>query len=314
MQKAPLLVAILALSLAAGCSSSANKSAPTSGSRGDAAGAPAPAVPGKGEAQGMSNDGGQYSVGGDNAKPQQGQVKTALGDRSIVYTGSLTVRVTDVEVSSAKTEMITTTAGGFIGSEKRMHTAPDSQAFITLRIPSAKFQSTIAELAKLGTELNREVSTNDVTEEAIDLDTRIAVLRTSVEDLRRLLAKAGSIADLIQLEQQLTQRQAELASLEAKKRRLDDLVTYSTITVNLVGPAVVIDIPEKDEPGFLGGLKAGWRSFVDFLQVSSAVLGFLLPFLLTIAIVLLIVFYVLRYRRRARTAATPPPATTPPAE
>ena len=301
MQKAPFFVAVLALALAAGCSSSSDGSPPMSGGRDTAAEAPAAGAEGK-----SAYD---ADAGGNNgAKPQEGQVKTALGDRSIVYTGSLTVRVTDVEASSAKAAMIATTAGGFVGSEKRVHTAPDSQAFVTLRIPSGKFQSVVADLAALGKELNREIATDDVTEQSIDLDARIASLRTSVDGLRRLLAKASTLADTIQLEQQLQQRLGDLASLEAKKRRLDDLVTYSTITVNLVGPAAVIDLPEEDEPGFLGGLQAGWRSFVDFLQVSSAALGFLLPFLVTLAIVLAIGWYFRRYRRRARTV-TPPPAS-----
>ncbi|MBB5870396.1 hypothetical protein F4553_003775 [Allocatelliglobosispora scoriae] len=308
MQKAPLFVAALAVALLAGCGSSNDGKAPMSGGRDTAAEAPAPAA--GGDAKGFSYD---TDAGGENgAKPQEGQVKTALGDRSIVYTGSLTVRVTDVEVSSAKAATIATTAGGFVGSEKRIHTAPDSQAFVTLRIPSAKFQSVVTDLAALGTELNREIATDDVTEQSIDLDARIASLRTSVESLRRLLSKSGSLADTIQLEQQLTQRLGELASLEGKKRRLDDLVTYSTITVNLVGPAVVIDLPEEDEPGFLGGLKAGWRAFIDFLQVSSAVLGFLLPFLVVLAVVIGIVWYLRRYRRRAK-AVTPAVTPAPPA-
>ena len=107
---------------------------------------------------------------------------------------------------------------------------------------------------KLGRQQSREIDTQDVTEETVDLDARITSQRARVESARRLLARATSITDLVSLENELGRREADLASLEAKKRRLADLTALSTITVSLAGPAAKAT-EEEAETGFLVGLQ-----------------------------------------------------------
>ena len=105
---------------------------------------------------------------------------------------------------------------------------------------------------------------------------------------------------------------AALASLERKKASLDDLVALSTITVSLIGPHTPLPEPEREPaPGFLGGLEAGWDAFVGTVQVALAVLGFLLPFLIALAIPVALVI-ALRRRRPAVASTASPAATTPP--
>jgi Domain of unknown function (DUF4349) len=103
----------------------------------------------------------------------------------------------------------------------------------------------------------------------------------------------------VNLGKEVQQQEADLAALEAKKRRVDDLVALSTITVLLLGPNT--DIPvEKENPGFLDGLKAGWNAFVTSVRVLLVVTGWLLPFMLAIAIPVIALIWLARRRRRPR--------------
>jgi hypothetical protein len=120
-----------------------------------------------------------------------------------------------------------------------------------------------------------------------------------------MFERATALTEVVLLEKELSQRQAELASLEAKKRRLDDLVALSTINISLAGPNTEIPVEKKRSPGFLGGLQSGWDAFVSSVQVIMVVIGFMLPFVVAIAIPAALFVWLSRRRRRL----TPAPST-----
>jgi hypothetical protein len=242
--------------------------------------------------------------------PAEGATATngPVEGRALIYRGDITVRVDDVEVAAGKVESIATSLGGHISSQKRVSGSRDANASITMRVPSKSFDSAMTQVAALGKEQSRGSNTEDVTEAIVDLDTRIAAQKASVESVRRMFERATALSDVVLLEKELSQRQAELASLEAKKRRLDDLVALSTITIALAGPNTEIPVEKKRSPGFLGGLQSGWDAFVTSVQVILVVIGFMLPFLAALAIPIALFIWLSR-RKRARLA--PAPTDTP---
>lgn len=255
-------------------------------------------------------------AGQDQAAPGQagaGAPDLRVDQRSIIYTGTMQVQVDDVERAARAAIDTVTAAGGFVGGDQRHSEAADARAELELRVPAAKFTTVIDELAKLGRQQRREVRTQDVTEETIDLDARITSQRARVESARKLLARASSISELISLEGELAKREADLASLEAKKRRLADLTALSTITVTFVG-ADASTAEQKTEIGFLVGLRGGWQVFLASVTVLLTVLGALLPWLVAIGVPLAILLRVLRRRRRRRMPpAGPAPVVGAPA-
>ncbi|MEV6298145.1 DUF4349 domain-containing protein [Actinoplanes sp. NPDC051861] len=249
--------------------------------------------------------------------PQQGKDTTAqapdlrVDQRSIIYTGSITVRVDDVTTAAAQATGIASAAGGFIGSDERHSGTGSDTANITLRVPAAKFSSVVDQLAKLGTEEVRGINTEDVTEAVVDLDARISVQKARVESAKKLLTQAKDLDDLVMLEREVATREADLGSLEAKKRRLADLTSLSTITVVLLDPDAAQ--PEEEQPpGFLAGLSGGWNALMASLAVLMTVLGALIPWIIAIGLPVWAVLYVIRrLRRRPPPAATPAPAEAP---
>jgi hypothetical protein len=247
--------------------------------------------------------------------PAGAPVKFRVDERAIIYTGSITVRVQDVDKAAASAATIVSAAGGFIGGDKRTSDDSHSQATLQLRVPAGKFSAVVDDVAKLGDQEARDINTQDVTEESIDLDARIATQRARVDSARQLLAKAQNLSDLVMLEGEVGKREADLASLEAKKRRIDDLTALSTITAVLLGP----DAQPSDEPqtGFLAGLKHGWRAFVTSLQVLLTVLGALLPWLVALGLPVAAALWLIRRlgeRRRPQPVPAAPasPAPQPP--
>ncbi|MEU8815633.1 DUF4349 domain-containing protein [Actinoplanes sp. NPDC048796] len=291
--------------LVAGCSADSSDSQSTSG----AAQAPA-AAPNQAPDQAKGE-----------AAPAQGQDTTAqapdlrVEQRSIIYRGSLSVRVKDVNAAAGQATGIATTAGGFVGGDNRTSGSGAGSATLELRIPAAKFGQVVDQLAKLGDEEQRQISTEDVTEAVVDLDARIAVQQARVDSGRKLLAQAKSLDDLVMLEREVATRESDLASLQAKKRNLADLTALSTITVTFLDPdADPVAGADDDPPGFLAGLGAGWDALLASLRVLLTVLGALLPWVIAIGLPAWAVLYAVRRLRRRPTGpasaalATPAPA------
>ncbi|MFI5926863.1 DUF4349 domain-containing protein [Micromonospora sp. NPDC051543] len=285
------LVAALAL---AGCSAGDSGSADSA--------APAAQAP-----QGVLDKGSGAEAAGTAGA---GATDLRVDQRAIIYTGTMRVQVSDVDAAAREVSAMVTRAGGFVGGDQRRSAGADAVAELELRVPAAKFGAVVEEVAKLGRQQSREINTQDVTEETVDLEARIVTQRARVESARRLLARANSISDLVSLENELGRREADLASLEAKKRRLADLTALSTITVSLAGPAAEASA-EKAETGFLVGLKGGWGAFVTSMTVLLTVLGALLPWLVAVGVPLAVLLLALRRRRRspaqvAEVSAPPP--------
>ncbi|MFG3699620.1 DUF4349 domain-containing protein [Micromonospora sp. NPDC047620] len=289
---AAALVALLGLAACGSGDSGGNKDS--------AASAPEAASADKDRAGGAAEQGGGQAEQGGGA----GAPDLRVDQRSIIYTGTMRVQVDDVDAAARSAIATVTAAGGFVGGDQRRSADADATAQLELRVPAAKFYGVVDELAKLGRQERREIDTEDVTEQVVDLDARITTQRARVESARRLLARATTITDLVSLENELSRRESDLASLEAKKERLADLASLSTITVSLVGPDVST-ADEETEIGFLVGLKGGWKVFLTSMTVLLTVLGAVLPWLLVFGVPLAVLLVVLRRRRRRG----PPPVT-----
>jgi Domain of unknown function (DUF4349) len=327
-----LLAAALMFTLAVGgCSSRVND---TGGA--GSAGEPAPAGAGGDEFtadQGAPLPAPTGGSGEQPGDPNQAPGRVEPTQRSIIYTGTMSVRVENVQDAANRAADVALGMGGLVGADRRTLNSESSEAHITLRVPADRFEAALDALAALGTEESRAVQTEDVTETVLDLDVRLASQQASVDRVRALLARAQTIGEVVSVEAELTRREAELASLKGRKERLADLVALSTITVNLLGPTA--PSPEDEEPatGFLAGLESGWKGFLKSVQVVLTIAGWLLPWAIAIGLPIWLAFWLLRRRRPALATAGPavpatfglpaappasapaptPPASTPPA-
>ena len=205
---------------------------------------------------------------------------------AVVRTAELTVRVDDVRRAAEAASRRVTEVGGVVQSEERSGTGEDGSATAVLRVPPAQFGPTLSRLAELGEELDRRLGSTDVTEQVVDLESRLASQRASVARVRALLDRAGSIGEIVQVEGELTRRTADLESLEARLAALEGSVDLSTITLQLTGSAD--GVGDGGTAGFRDGLAAGWAALRTLGRAVGVTAGALLPFtpLLLLAAVL----------------------------
>ncbi|MDP4509056.1 DUF4349 domain-containing protein [Nonomuraea turcica] len=304
-----LSAACVALALA-GCGGS------TLTSTSEAAGAPAPA---RADAARDEAATAEVQAKQPQAQKQGGQdgivsnVKVTQQERQVIYTGSMTVRVKKVAAAVEQAKQIVTAAGGYLSKEES-RSASDSRDSATLefKIPPNGYGGVLGRLGKdLGTQISMNQATQDVTLKIADVNSRLKSAEQALESLRSLLKRADTIGHVLEVEREISAREADLESLQAQQKELAAQVSMATLTLRLLGPVAVAEEPEEEEPaGFLGGLKSGWSGLVSFTKVVLTVLGAVLPWTIVALPLVALLVYLVR-RDRARRPGIPAPPSGP---
>lgn len=131
------------------------------------------------------------------------------------------------------------------------------------------------------------MSSEVVGEQLVDLQSRLATQRASVERVRALLAEATSLTDVVQVEAELTRRTADLESLQARLAALTEQVDLSSVTLRLTAKRGVV--AGSGPLGFRDGVQKGWAALLAVGRVTAVATGVLLPFTpLLVALLLLL--------------------------
>ena len=240
----------------------------------------------------------------------------------LILNADLSLETQDFEKSAADIEKMTVEAGGYIESSGTYGDTGSRSANYTLRVPQEKFEQFYAQLGENMHVVSRSRSSEDVTEQYTDIETRLATLQTKHDRLLSLLEKADKMEDIISLENALADCEYEIDSLTGSKRRYDDLVGFSTFYINL--REVQTLTATADGTGFGAQLtqaaKTGARGLADV--VRGTILGVVMFWPAVILLIAGTAAGVILHRRRkakrlaawnAQMQQTPPapPVETP---
>lgn len=258
---------------------------------------------------GAADEGRGEQLAKDGKKAEADAAKT-----HVIRTATLSVEVKSVTKALAEARSVAVDAGGVIEDETTERVDDSyTTSHVVLRVPEAEYDSVLTELAGTGKLLSRTANAKDVTEQVVDVNSRIATQRASVNRVRKLMDQAQDITDVVALESQLNTRQAELESLLAKQASLADRTTMATVTLDLSEWAKEEKADEDDGPGFLDALGGGWDAFVSVLRWIVVVLAAILPFVVALAVLFVLwrVFGVRLTALRARRTPVVEPAAAP---
>ncbi len=299
----------------AGCSASSNSAASSNGAASSsgtlgntAAGqaGQAPAVPAQAEAPSASSAP-QKAAGGQGST---GTTARLAPGSSIIYTAQLTVRAKDVSSAAAQAAQIAEGAGGYVSNENASSN-PDhpseATASVQLKIPVASYPAALGQLSsRLGTQLSLQQQAQDVTQQVADVNSQVTSDEAAIAQLRALLSHAGSVGDLLGVQNQINEEESNLESMQAQQRALSHQTTYATVTLTLLGPKAkpLVHRP-KAPPTLAGGFGAGWRALRITVSWTLAFLGAIAPFAAIVAIAGYAVYRGRRRLTRRRPAAQP---------
>ncbi len=229
---------------------------------------------------------------------------------SIIYTAQLTVRADNVGLAAAQAAQIAEGVGGYVSNETAS-ADPDhpSEATVSvqLKIPVASYSTTLGQLAsRLGTQLSLQQQAQDVTQQVADVNSQVTSDEAAIAQLRALLSHAGSVGDLLSVQNQINDEESSLEAMQAQQRALSHETTYATVTLTLLGPKAkpLVHRP-KAPPTRAGGLGAGWRALRITVSWTLAFLGAIVPFAAVAGIAGYVIYRGRRWLIRRRPAAQP---------
>jgi hypothetical protein len=295
---------VLLLMILVGCTSGGDDGVASGGAAEGSAGAP---VQSERDALGVVDplaDNARRAGGSDFAA--KGAKRAAVQTRAVIRRGELWLVSKDVPAARARIADVVGRYGGLVAQEQSFNgvRGRTARTTIVLRFPEPEFDTVMGELAEVARVKSATRSSEDVTTEVIDVDTRVATAEASLRRLQRFLRQATDIDAIIRLEAEIATRQAELESLKAQQEYLADQTALSTVTVHLTAAEQAVP-PEPEDLGFLVGLAGGWEALRAVLLTAATIAGALVPFAVTLAIIGAPVWLLVRgLTRRGRAAAS----------
>lgn len=220
----------------------------------------------------------------------------------VIKTASLTVKVKKRGFSRAfdKAALIAEAGGGYIAGSNSSSTEGDiASGTVIVRIPAGAFEKVITELKGIGKVKTLDIQSQDVSQEYVDLESRLRHWRSQESILLGLMEKAQTIADSIAIQNQLSQVQQQIEEITGRLNFLKNQTDMSTIQMTITETGVV---PKPaDRWGFRTALSQAAHAFVDTINGFVIVIGYTLPLGL-IAVIIYSIYSILRRRLAGGTA------------
>lgn len=173
------------------------------------------------------------SAGGSVAA-SQGVTVPQEKKRKVILNYSIYLEVQEFEKAVDSLIKLAESSGGHVlKSNSNSQDKSYKWAQIGIRVPSTKVGNALTTIRGLGT-VERENSTaEDITEGYVDLEARIKNAKAAESRLLQLSQKAGKLADVLEIEKEISRVRGEIESFEAKKLNWDVLTEMVTIEVEI---------------------------------------------------------------------------------
>ncbi|MBC8531239.1 DUF4349 domain-containing protein [Gehongia tenuis] len=176
-------------------------------------------------------------------------------------------------------------------------------ASYVLRVPKDSYERMIEEASKLGQLTSKTEDVVDATQDYRDVELRLEALRAQHEQVLKLLDQAETLEDVMTIQSELNDLQNEIDMLTGNLKYYDQMVEYSTITVNIrevsdsTTPAAIDpNLGERIQRVFVDS----WNSLVKFAENMVLFLVIIVPYLAVVIPVGIIIWLIVRAVKKRR--------------
>lgn len=231
-----------------------------------------------------------------------------ITERKLIKNGSISIEVKEIKAEKIKIDLLLKKYRAYFDSEIANSFENMTVLSLTIRIPSQNFEKFISEIEDGGNKIRKkEISTEDVTEEYIDLETRLQNKRKFMTRYQELLKSAKSIKEILEIQEKIRSLEEEIESATGRLKYLSNQVNYSTLQLSIEQENEFKYIPEKRHNAIeklKQSIIGGWFVFIDFLYILLYNWVFII--LISIGIYL---FRKFRKKRKEKTAQKKSPNT-----
>ncbi len=185
----------------------------------------------------------ENAVGSSTANTSSSDTQTSFNqaqqpetqERLIIRTGNIDIVVEDPEASLTDIGRLADRLGGWVVTSEVRQTSQEAKAgAITLRIPADQFDEMVSQVKAMALEVTWE-STNsqDVTDEFVDLSSRLGNLEATADRVRAFLDTAKDVEEALAVNQELSRLEEEIEVIKGRMQFLSQSAAFSTLTVSL---------------------------------------------------------------------------------
>ena len=162
---------------------------------------------------------------------------TSFGGRMVELEGYLTIQVDDTQTTSDRIARLALSFSGYVAASSFGDSR--SSANIVLRVPQKNFTLAMQQLKVLGKVEAESTSSNDVTEQYVNLQAQLDSYKTEESVLIRILNSSTTVKDALDTENTIQNVQAQINEIEGQLRIMNRLVAFATINIQLIQPSKV---------------------------------------------------------------------------
>lgn len=194
-------------------------------------------------------------------------------DRKLIKTGDILFETPDVRQTKATVEAACKEHNAYISNENQNNFETRIQYNQTIRVPADKFDQLFQQIEADAINVdNKNINTQDVTEEFIDVEARLKTKKELEARYRELLTQAKTVQDLVSIEGQIANVRSEIESMEGRLTYLKNQVSYSTLTVSYYE---VIGTDFGFATKLVRALRQGWDNLLSFMILTINIWPFL---------------------------------------
>jgi hypothetical protein len=242
----------------------------------------------------------------DSSAPSSGAANYASVERLIIRDASLSLVVPDTEVAIAEINDMVNELGGYVVESSVYQYQEGMQASVMLRIPAESLDTALEQIRDLATEVRHEnISGRDVTEEYVDLQSRLRYLEATEARLLEFLEEAEDTEAALAVYEQLQRIQADIEHVKGRTQYLEQSAAMATVNLEITPDELAQPIqvggwhPEGTARDAVQSLIRVLQFLVDALIV---IVILIIPVLLAIAIPIAGLIFLLRAVVRWRRA------------
>jgi hypothetical protein len=252
-------------------------------------------------------------------------VPPAQQDRLVIQNADFSLVVKDPKAKMDQMAALAQAMGGFVVSSNLYQTTTSDgtqvpEGSIVIRVPADRLEQALKQIKADVVEVQNETrSGQDVTQEYVDLKSRLKNLEAAEAQLTKIMEEAKKTEDVLNVFNQLVATREQIELIKGQMQYYEQSAAYSAITARLIAEETVKPIqvggwkPQGVVRDAIQSLVNFLQDFVDFLIWSIL---YYLPKLLLIGLVIALPIWLVylaarAIRRRTKKDKTPAPPEPP---
>lgn len=192
-----------------------------------------------------------------------------LTPKKIIRNGTMSISVGKAAETREEVSALLSNRQAYISNEHLENSDYQTLYSLQIRVPADQLDALVADIESLkGTVTAKSIQARDVTEEYIDLETRMANKQAYLEQYRALLKNAKTIEDILKVREQIRVLEEEIESVTGRLKYLSSQVSLSTLDLSIYQKKDYVYTPDRNINFFerlKESLSGGWFAFISFV-------------------------------------------------